>query len=183
MAAALPISQEELDEIRALHAEGKSCRQIAHEIRRSFSSVSRHCRDMGLTFDKARTAEATEVRVTANRAKRAELETRLLDEAQSLLDQLHEPHLIYNWSKDNDYAEQELDEPDVGAKATLVRAAGVAIDKAIKLSETDKATAEAAAGKSMVGALFGMFAATVPLSEDDETDSDDTDESTEDADE
>ncbi|WP_408895928.1 helix-turn-helix domain-containing protein [Nocardioides sp. R1-1] len=170
MAAARPITEEELDEIRALHAEGKSCRQIAHEIGRSFSSVSRHCRDMGLKFDTSRVAEATEVRVTANRARRAELETRLLDEAANLLDQLHEPHLIFNWSKENDYAEQELDEPDVAAKATLVRAAGVAIDKAIKLSETDKATAEASAGKSMVGALFGMFAATVPDDPDAEDD-------------
>lgn len=153
---------DELDRIRDLHAEGKSCRQIASDMGRAFSSVSRHCRDMGLTFDTAGTQQATEVRTTANKAKRAILESRLLDEAADLLDQLHAPHLVYNWSKDNDFDTQELDEPDIAGKAALVRAAGVAIDKAVKLADTDKATTEAAVGKSMVGALFGMFHATAP---------------------
>lgn len=156
------MTDDELDRIRDLHAQGKSCRQIAADLGRAFSAVSRHCRDMGLTFDTARTLEATEVRTTANKAKRAALESRLLDEAAELLDQLHVPHLVYNWSKDNDFAQHELDEPDIAGKRALIAAAGVAIDKAIKLADTDKATAEAAAGKSMVGALFGMFHATLP---------------------
>lgn len=153
---------DELERVRDLHSEGMSCRQIASEMGRAFSAVSRHCRDMGLTFNTERTNEATEVRVTANRARRAVLETRFLDEAANLLDQLHHPHLVYNFSKDNDFATQELDEPDVAAKAALIRAAGVAVDKAVKLADTDKATAEAQVGKSMVGALFGMFNASLP---------------------
>lgn len=156
------MTPDELDRIRELHAEGKSCRQIASDLGRAFSAVSRHCRDMGLKFDTAGTAEATEVRTTANKAKRAALESRLLDEAAELLDQLHAPHLVYNWSKENDFDTQELDEPDIAGKAALVRAAGVAIDKAIKLADADKATTEAAVGKSMVGALFGMFHASLP---------------------
>lgn len=171
---ASPMTDDERDRIRELHAEGMSCRQIAATINRAFSAVSRHCRDMGLTFDTARTLEATEVRTTANKAKRAALEARLLDEAGELLDQLHVPHLVYNWSKDNDFAQHELDEPDIAAKRALIAAAGIAIDKAIKLADTDKATAEAAAGKSMVGALFAGFVATAPPDPDAEPD--DTDE-------
>lgn len=171
------LTPDELDRIRDLHAQGMSSRAIAAELGRAFSAVSRHCRDMGLTFDTARTEQATEVRVVANRARRAELETRFLDEAANLLDQLHNPHLVYNFSKDNDFATAELDEPDVAAKATLIRAAGVAVDKAVKLADTDKATAEAQVGKSMVGALFGMFQAALP--DDAPADPDDT---TEDAD-
>lgn len=158
-----PFTTDELARLAELHAEGLSCRQIAKQLGRSFSTVSRRARDMGLTFDFAGTKQATQVRVSANKARRAELETRFLDEAANLLDQLHEPHLVYNFGgKDNTYEQHELDEPDVAAKRALIQAAGVAVDKAIKLSETDKATADAAAGKSMVGALFGMFHATVP---------------------
>lgn len=160
---AAPFTTDELDRIRDLHAEGKSCRAIAGELGRAFSAVSRHCRDMGLKFDTARTTEATEVRVTANRSRRAELETRFLDEAANLLDQLHEPHLVYSFGgRENTYAEHELDAPDVAAKRALIAAAGIAVDKAVKLADTDKATAEAQVGKSMVGALFGMFHASLP---------------------
>lgn len=163
MGKAKPFTRDELDRLTELHGQGMSCRQIATELGRGASAVSRHARDLGLTFDTARTAQATERRVIDSRAKRAILEGRFLDEAGALLDQLHKPHLVYNFGgKDNTYEEHQLDEPDVSAKRALIQAAGTAVDKAIKLAETDKAASEADAGKSMVGALFAAFRATAP---------------------
>ena len=113
------LTPTEVEHIRRLHGEGRSLRSIATELGRSFSVVGRYCRDMGLTFNAERTANATEKKQAENKAKRAELECRLLDEATELLDQLHEPHLVYNFGgRDNTYEEHTLTEPDVTAKKT-----------------------------------------------------------------
>lgn len=150
----------ERDRIAALHAEGKSCNAIAKDLGRSASTISKAAKAAGLSFDASRTVPATENRVANNRAKRSKLEERLLDEAALLLDQLHQQHLVFNWSKDNDYAERLHDEPDVQAKVALVRGAGTAIDKALKLAEADKASDGAVAGKSMIGGLFEVLRIT-----------------------
>lgn len=160
MAAAKPLSARERTRLAELHATGASCNAIAKMMERSPSTISKAAKAAGLTFNAARTAPATENRVASNRAKRALLETRMLDEAANLLDQLHQPHIVFNWSKDNAYDEHQHDEPDVAAKATLIRAAGTAVDKALKLADADKASDGAQAGKSMVGALFAALAIT-----------------------
>lgn len=165
-----PFTTDELDRLRQLHAEGKSVRAIANDLGRSFSTVSRHARHMGLKFDTERTQAATEKRSTENRLKRAELESRFLDEAAALLDQLHEPHLVYSFGgRDNTYAQETLPQPDVGAKRALIQAAGTAVDKAIKLADVDKTTTGADAGKSMIGSLFAALAVT-PVADDPEPD-------------
>jgi hypothetical protein len=161
MGKARPLSDQELDRITQLHADGVSCTQIAKDLGRAKSTISAACERMGLVFDSTRTAAATDHQVQNHRQKRAALESRLLDEAGLLLDQLHQPHLVYNFGgKDNDYAERVHDEPDVQAKRTLVQAATTAITSAVKLSEVDKAGNGAEAGRSMVGALFAALAVT-----------------------
>lgn len=163
-----PVSPDERARIRELHDAGKSCTAIAKDLGRAVSTISKICRQEGLTFDTERTAPATENRVEQNRHKRAVLESRLLDEAGLLLDQLHRPHLVYSFGgRDNTYAEHQLAEPDVGAKRSLIQAATTATQHALKLAEADKAGAGAEAGKSMVGALFAAFRVTPP--DDDET--------------
>lgn len=161
MAANTPLSAAERERIAQLHAEGASCNAIAKDLGRSPSTISKAAKAAGLSFDADRTAPATENRMASNRAKRALLETRLLDEAGLLLDALHKPHTVFSFGgRDNTYAEETLPEPDVAAKATLVRAAGTAVDKALKLADADRAGTGAEAGKSMVGALFAALAVT-----------------------
>lgn len=155
------LTDDERARIHTMHAAGQSLGHIATELGRSKSTVSKFARDHGLTWGTDRTAKATDAKVASNREKRATLETRFLDEAAKLLDQLHEPFVAFNFGgKDNTYAERELPEPDVKAKQTLIQAAGTAVDKAVKLAEVDKAGAGADAGKSMVGALFNAFRIT-----------------------
>lgn len=166
------MSDDECARIRELHAAGQSLGQIAAELGRSKSTVSKFARQNQLTWGAERTAAATEAKVATNRDKRAALESRFLDEAALLLDQLHGQHLVFNFGgKDNTYEQHILPEPDVQSKRTLIQAAGTAVDKAVKLAEVDKAGAGAEAGKSMVGALFAALAVT-PV-EDQETPPDD----------
>lgn len=161
MARKPPLSPAELDQIRQLHADGESCNSIARQLERSASTISKAARQLGLSWDASRTEAATEAHKATSAEKRARLEGRLLDEAALLLDQLHQPHLVYSFGgRDNTYASKTLPEPDVAAKRQLVQAAGVAIDKAIKLADVDRAGAAAEAGKSLVGGLFHMLRST-----------------------
>jgi hypothetical protein len=156
-----PLTDAEKARISELYEAGKSCRAIATDTGRSPSTVAAYARKMGLTFNTERTANATAAKQASNREKRATLESRFLDEAAKLLDQLSEPVLAYNFGgKDNTYEEHQLPEPDIKGKKDLIQAAGTAVDKAIKLAEADKAGAGAEAGKSMVGALFHAFRIT-----------------------
>lgn len=154
MATPTPLTDAERDRIRQLHTTGKSCRAIAGDLGRSPSAVAKAARGMGLTWGAERTAAATEAKQASNREKRANLETRLLDEALGLLVELHEPHLVYNFGgKDNTYEEHQLDRPDVGAKRALIGAAGTAITHALKLAAVDAGQTGAAEGKGILGRL------------------------------
>lgn len=160
------LTDHECARIREAHAAGESLGTIAAELGRSKSTVSNYARRHGLTWGTDRTAAATEAKVASNRDKRAALESRFLDEAALLLDELHTPHLVYSFGgRDNTYAEHLLDSPDIGGKKALIQAAGTAVDKAVKLAEVDKAGSGAEAGKSMVGALFHAFRIT-PVEDD-----------------
>ena len=155
------LTDTERDTIRRLHADGLSCTKVAAELGRSRSTISQAAKAMGLSWDNAQTKAATAAKQADNRSKRAALESRLLDEAAGLLDQLHRPHLVYSFGgRDNTYADHLLDEPDVGAKRALIQAAGTAIDKSLRIAAVDQATTGADAGRSMIGSLFAALSVT-----------------------
>ena len=68
-----PVTDADRNQIRALHAAGRSARQIAAAIGRHASVVSYHAKAMGLAFDRAQTRVATDAHVEDNRARRAAL--------------------------------------------------------------------------------------------------------------
>jgi transposase len=147
-----PLTKAEIATIRKLHGQGKSRNDIARELQRSGSTISRTCMDLGLRFDRTRIAAATEARKADAAARRSELELRLLEEADLFLEELHAPYLAFSFGgKDNTYAEELHDEPDATSKLKLMQSAGIAIDRALKLADTGDAGV--AAGKSMLGAL------------------------------
>lgn len=170
MPAGKPLTDTEKARIRELHTEGLSLSAIALELGRSKSTVSNYCHRHGIRWDDTRTKAAAEAHALTNAEKRAELETRFLDEAASLLDQLHTPHLAYNFGgKDNTYEEHTLPEPDIKGKKDLVQAAGTAVDKAVKLADVDRTGKGADAGKSLIGSMF-VALRTVPIGDDPEGD-------------
>lgn len=136
------VSDGERARLRELHERGLSCNEIARLLGRSASTVSRLAREDGLSFERG---EQTEAAARAKRAdaaeKRARLQDLLLDDALRLREQLWQRAKVYNFGgKDNTYAEEWLEQPDFAGQATILRAVGIAIDKAIKLAEQDRAT-------------------------------------------
>lgn len=83
-----PVTPDEVDRIKALHAAGKSCNGIARELGRAPSTVATHARALGLSWDAGRTAAATEAKVASNRDRRAKLISRLYDRADKIMDRL-----------------------------------------------------------------------------------------------
>lgn len=157
-----PLTDDERARILELQEAGESRNAIAREVGRSPGIVSKVVKAAGRTFDRGdQVAAATEARQQDNRAKRAALESDLLDDAIRLRQQLWQPATVYSFGgRDNTYASEVLPEPDASGKATILRAVGLAVDKSVKLSEVDRAAAGADEGRSIVGAFFDALGLT-----------------------
>lgn len=84
MGAGRPIDDQDREQVRALHTEGLSRNAIAKRISRSYATVTKVANELGLTFDRAQTAEATRVRQVDAKARRTELAERALDDADTM---------------------------------------------------------------------------------------------------
>lgn len=136
-----PVSEEELAEIRRLHADGKGRNEIARTIGRSLRTISIHAGNMGLSFDRTATEAATEARKADLAERRSILAEALQGDAERLTEQLWERAVVFNFGgKDNTFEKREVDEPPADAKKALMSAAGIAIEKSLKLVPQDSDT-------------------------------------------
>lgn len=96
-----PLTEDEIEQIKQLHSEGKSRNQIAKEIGRSPASVTKVTKQLGLAFDESKTVEATAARVQAMKARRIDLAEQLLGDVEKMRDRLWSPHQYYERSGDS----------------------------------------------------------------------------------
>jgi transposase-like protein len=121
-------------EIIRLHGEGLGRNEIARRIGRAQRTVSLICAEEGLVFDVTMTEEATRHRVAQLADRRAMLAEALQDDAERLTEQLWQPTKVFRiGGAANKYTEKQLDEPPSDAKKDLMAAAGIAIEKSLKL--------------------------------------------------
>jgi hypothetical protein len=134
-----PITDEDYEAVRDLHAQGLGRNAIARQIHRSGRTVSKLAEEMGLTFDREATKTATAARVVDGKARRAALALALLEDAERLRQQLFAPCMMRNFGgKDNTYAEQPIDQPDFRNQRDIMSAIGIAVDRAVRLDAYDK---------------------------------------------
>ena len=76
---AQPVSDQEIAQIRRLHAAGSSANAIARELGRSPGTITRVCRRIGLTFDRSQTAAANAAAAVDFAARRAEQQREYLE--------------------------------------------------------------------------------------------------------
>jgi transposase-like protein len=128
------VTDEEKAEIVRLHGEGLGRNEIARRIGRAQRTVSIVCAAEGLVFDVTMTEEATRHRVAQLADRRAMLAEALQDDAERLTEQLWQPSKVFRiGGSANKYTERQLDEPPADAKKDLMSAAGIAIEKSLKL--------------------------------------------------
>lgn len=148
-----PVTDHDRQRVRELHAEGLSRNAIARELGRSGKTISYIAAEMGLDFERTRTAAATEAKKTDARAKRAALALDLLDDAARLRAQLWKPaDYVDHGGKEFERRDWTTPEPTYADKLKIMQAVGIAADKSVRLDEYD-ADPGIDAAKSMLGAL------------------------------
>jgi hypothetical protein len=141
-------------ELRRLHAEGHSRNEIARRMGRGGRIISIHAADMGLSFNRAATAEATRVRKIDLEEKRVILAEALTDDALRLSAQVWEPATIHSFGgKDHTYNSRDIPEPLAADKRSLMAAAAAAAAQSVRLVPPTE-DAGAADARSMLGKLF-----------------------------
>ncbi|MBJ7481548.1 helix-turn-helix domain-containing protein [Rhodococcus sp. (in: high G+C Gram-positive bacteria)] len=129
-------TDEESTRLTELHAAGKSLHFIAGELGRSKETVSRWASTLGVSFSREKTAKAAEAVHVDNKARRALLESRLLTEAEKVIEQLWTPAIVYSFGGQfNEYAEHELDKPTFSDQKAIMQTASTAITASNKLHE------------------------------------------------
>lgn len=129
-------TDEESTRLTELHSAGKSLSFIATDMSRSKETISRHSDRLGLSFDRGDTAKAAEAVHIDNKARRALLETRLLTEADKVIDQMWKSAIVFSFGGPlNEYAEHELKQPTFGDQKAIIQTASTALTAANKLHE------------------------------------------------
>lgn len=141
MAAARPWTDDDDTRLRDLAAAGTPVRQIAATLGRSRSSVDRRLHALDTPVDRTGTKAATAARVIDAKARRAQLEVQLLEDAARLQAQLFAPTKAFNFGgKDNTYNERDLAQPTFTDQLKIVQAVGAAIDRALRIATHDADT-------------------------------------------
>ena len=148
-----PVTDHDRAEVRRLHGEDKTRNAIARELGRSGRTISRIADELGLSFDRAATRQATEAKKADAAARRAALALDLLGDAERMRAQLWTATKIYNFGgRDNTYNEETVTEPPFADKLKILQSVNIAVDKALRLDEYDSGNAGTAG--SLLGSLF-----------------------------
>lgn len=136
--AARPITDEDRRRVRSLHAAGRNRNQIAKELGRSGSTVSKIAAELGLSFNREATAAATEAKVIDAKARRAQLMHDLLDDAERLRAQLFSETTIHSFGgKENTYNSKKVPRPLFSDQRNIVQAVSTAISASLRLDVHD----------------------------------------------
>jgi hypothetical protein len=161
MAAPVPWTDDEDQVLRDFAAAGRSISKMsAALVGRHPSSVKRRLDKLGIHLDRTQTAAATQAKVIDAKARRAALEVALLEDAEEMRRRMFAKTTVYNFGgKDNTYNEREVNEPPHADKLKLMQAAGIAIDRSLKISEHDASTGHEAAASAAGDILAAIKAA------------------------
>lgn len=156
-----PITDADRDQVRRLHAEGKSRNGIARTIGRSGSTVSKIAGefDPPLSFERGpEVVAATDARRVDLAARRALFAERLHESAERLHEQLFAPCTVGAFGgKENEWSQVDLDRPQFADQRQILAAVSTAVDKSLKLApaEGGQNTEDV---RSMLGTLGDVLA-------------------------
>ncbi|GGW19877.1 hypothetical protein GCM10018980_25560 [Streptomyces capoamus] len=156
-----PITDQDRDQVRRLHAVGKSRNEIARTIGRSGSTVSKiaaEC-DPPLSFERGpEVVAATDARRVDLAARRALFAERLHESAERLHEQLFAPCTVGAFGgKDNEWSQVDLDRPQFADQRQILAAVSTAVDKSLKLAPAEGGQ-NAEDVRSMLGTLGEVLA-------------------------
>lgn len=153
------MSEDRWDEFRELHAQGMGRNAISRKMGITACVISRTAEHLGLDFDRSKIQAATVARLADLAERRSLLAEDLISDAEKLRSRIWEDHLYWDWGgKDHDYDER-THEATPADKRALMGAAGMAIDRSLKLAPPEVSGGGEEDAKSMLGNLFNGLAA------------------------
>jgi hypothetical protein len=145
---------------------------IARKLKRSPSTVSKIAAECEppLTFERgAEVVAATEARRIDLAARRVSLAETLHEDAEKLRAQLWEPCTVGEFAgKEGDWHEAQLRQPRFGDQRAILGAAGIAIDRSLKLQP-----AQGGENADQVTSMLGQLGAALTTAFSDQGDQDD----------
>lgn len=148
-----PLTDADRKAVRRLHAAGKTRNDIAREIGRSPSTVTKLAGELGLSFDRTATEAATQARTADLAARRTALAEALQADAEKLRVQLWQPCVYGEFGgKENVWSQVNLDLPRFGDQRQILASVQTAVNTSAKLVPADGAD-DATAVRSMLGDL------------------------------
>lgn len=124
--------------LKQLHSQGLSLNEIARQLHRSNSTIGKYSKQLGLSYARARTKNATKAKQADAAALRAELKLRLLREAREFMNDLHRPQLVYSFTQRGEYVEHEMPKPPPADARNLMTSVGIALQRSIELERVDQ---------------------------------------------
>lgn len=129
-------SDKDSDQLRKLHADGKSLYACAKEMGWSRPTVSKWAKRIGLEWDRSRTAKATEAVIVDSRDRRAKLEQDLLDDVEKIRAKFFTDARVFSFGgAENIYREEILDSPPPQDLKALVQSVSTLITSSSRLAE------------------------------------------------
>lgn len=136
MGKARPVTDEDRERVRQLHAEGKGRNEIATELGRSGRTISEIAKGLGISFARAaEVRQATEIRQADLAARRAAFAIKLQDIAEREAAKINQPHEYWDWGgKEHDFDTHTAPEPTPGDKRAYMGLVATAVDRSLKLA-------------------------------------------------
>lgn len=150
--ATSPVTGSDRERVRELHAQGMTRNDIAKQIGRSPSTVSKLAHALGLTFDRSKTAVATVAKQRDNQARRADLVARLYGRGERILDRVEAPRYTFTTATVNGIETKILDHVPAPDEKALASSVSSHLTSAAKLEAID-ADRGTDAAKSMLGGI------------------------------
>jgi hypothetical protein len=163
-----PVTDDDRQQLRALHADGHGRNEIARRMKRSPRTISVLAEELGLDFDRTHTAVATEARKVDAKARRAAIIDGLYDVVEDDLGYLKQggDYAMAEVSM-GDVVRYELDRLTAQDRKALIGGISTATTAAAKLEAIDS-NGGADEAKSMLGQLAaGLTAAYEAMNEGD----------------
>ncbi|KJK40236.1 hypothetical protein UK15_07745 [Streptomyces variegatus] len=153
MGKARPVTDEDRQRVRELHADGKGRNEIAKILGRSGRTISDIASKLEppITFDRAAEVRtATEVRQADLAARRAAFAIKLQDIAEREVAKINEPHTYWDWGgKEHDFDTHTAPEPTPADKRAYMGLVATAVDRSLKLAPPKEE-----GGSDQVGSLL-----------------------------
>jgi hypothetical protein len=143
--------------------QGMSCNGAAKKHSVSPGTVQNIAREIGHSFERTATENATRAKMADMKAMRAELAEMMLEAARDALHELKDEYVVHHFTKEGDFVKAKLDKPPASDKRNLMVVAATAIDKTIVIDRHDNGDDSADQAKAMLGKLGDMiFGNAVP---------------------